>query len=114
MIRTVLTEAAVSRVLVIDDEPKIISFVSRALTARGFDVDSAGNGAQGLDLMRIGGDAGVVLDLRLPGIDGVDVLRTTLEERPHQHGSVLSPPPHPATKGQGLDLRAADHITQPV
>jgi len=113
MIRTVLTEAAVSRVLVIDDEPKIISFVSRALTARGFDVDSAGNGAQGLDLMRIGGYAVVVLDLRLPDIDGIDVLRTTLEERPDQQVIVLSALPDVETKVQCLDLGAADYITKP-
>jgi len=103
----------VSRVLVIDDEPKIISFVSRALTARGFDVDSAGNGAQGLDLMRIGGYAVVVLDLRLPDIDGIDVLRTTLEERPDQQVIVLSALPDVETKVQCLDLGAADYITKP-
>src|SRR3954452_15803571 len=113
MIRTVLTEAAVSRVLVIDDEPKIISFVSRALTARGFDVDSAGNGAQGLDLMRIGGYAVVVLDLRLPDIDGVDVLRRTLEERPEQQVIVLSALPDVETKVTCLDLGAADYLTKP-
>src|SRR3954453_10171170 len=108
MIRTVLTEAAVSRVLVIDDETKIISFVSRALTARGFDVDSAGNGAQGLDLMRIGGDAGGGVGPRLPDIDGIDGLRTTLEERPDQQVIVLSALPDVETKVQCLDLGAAD------
>src|SRR3954447_11525007 len=113
MIRTVPTEAAVSRVLVIDDEPKIVSFVSRALTARGYDVDSAGSGARGIDLMRIGGYAVVVLDLRLPDIDGIDVLRTTLEERPDQQVIVLSTLPDVETKVQCLDLGAADYITKP-
>jgi DNA-binding response OmpR family regulator len=101
----------VSRVLVIDDEPKIVSFVSRALTARGYDVDSAGNGAHGLDLVRMGGYAVVVLDLRLPDIDGIDVLRTTLEERPDQQVIVLSALPDVDTKVQCLDLGAADYIT---
>jgi len=103
----------VSRVLVIDDEPKIVSFVSRALTARGYDVDSAGNGAHGLDLVRMGGYAVVVLDLRLPDIDGIDVLRTTLEERPDQQVIVLSALPDVDTKVQCLDLGAADYITKP-
>jgi two-component system OmpR family response regulator len=103
----------VSKVLVIDDEPKIVSFVTRALTARGYDVDSAGNGADGLDLVRLGGYAVVVLDLRLPDIDGIDVLRTTLEERPDQQVIVLSALPDVDTKVRCLDLGAADYITKP-
>jgi two-component system OmpR family response regulator len=102
-----------SRVLVIDDEPKIVSFVTRALTARGYEVDSAGNGAAGLELVRIGGYAVVVLDLRLPDIDGIDVLRCTLEERPNQQVIVLSALPDVDTKVQCLDLGAADYITKP-
>jgi len=102
-----------SRVLVIDDEPKIVSFVSRALTARGYDVDSAGSGAEGLELIRMGGYAVVVLDLRLPDIDGVDVLRSALEDRPDQQVIVLSALPDVDTKVQCLELGAADYITKP-
>ena len=102
-----------ARVLVIDDEPKIVSFVTRALTARGYEVDSAENGAQGLDLMRVGGYAVVVLDLRLPDIDGIDVLRCTLEERPDQQVIVLSALPDVDTKVLCLDIGAVDYITKP-
>lgn len=102
-----------SRVLVIDDEPKIVSFVTRALTARGFDVDSAASGARGLELARRGGYAVVVLDLRLPDLDGVDVLQRTLAERPDQQVIVLSALPDVETKVQCLDLGAADYITKP-
>jgi two-component system copper resistance phosphate regulon response regulator CusR len=102
-----------SRVLVIDDEPKIVSFVTRALSARGYEVDSAGSGAEGLELIRLGGYAVVVLDLRLPDIDGIDVLRSTLEERPDQQVIVLSALPDVDTKVRCLDLGAADYITKP-
>jgi len=102
-----------SRVLVIDDEPKIVSFVTRALSARGYDVDSAGSGADGLELIRAGGYALVVLDLRLPDIDGIDVLRRTLEERPDQQVIVLSALPDVDTKVRCLDIGAADYITKP-
>jgi DNA-binding response OmpR family regulator len=102
-----------SRVLVIDDEPKIVSFVTRALCARGYDVDSAANGTHGLELIRIGGYALVVLDLRLPDIDGIDVLRRTLEERPDQQVIVLSALPDVETKVRCLDIGAADYITKP-
>jgi DNA-binding response OmpR family regulator len=102
-----------SRVLVIDDEPKIVSFVTRALSARGYDVDSASNGADALELMRLGAYAVVVLDLRLPDIDGIDVLRCTLEERPDQQVIVLSALPDVDTKVRCLDIGAADYITKP-
>ena len=102
-----------SRVLVIDDEPKIVSFVTRALTARGFEVDSALDGVRGLELARTGSYAVVVLDLRLPDVDGVDVLRRTLEERPDQQVIVLSALPDAETKVQCLDLGAADYMTKP-
>ncbi|MFL5929168.1 MAG: response regulator transcription factor [Gaiellaceae bacterium] len=102
-----------SKVLVIDDEPKIVSFVTRALTARGYDVDSAESGTQGLELIRIGGYAVVVLDLRLPDIDGIDVLRSAMEDRPDQQVIVLSALPDVETKVQCLDLGAVDYITKP-
>jgi DNA-binding response OmpR family regulator len=102
-----------SKVLVIDDEPKIVSFVTRALTARGYRVDSAESGAEGLELIRMGGYAVVVLDLRLPDIDGIEVLRTTMEDRPDQQVIVLSALPDVETKVQCLDLGAADYVTKP-
>src|SRR5438067_1913712 len=102
-----------SKVLVIDDEPKIVSFVTRALTARGYDVDSADSGARGLELIRMGGYAVVVLDLRLPDIDGLDVLRSAMEDRPDQQVIVLSALPDAETKVQCLDLGAVDYITKP-
>lgn len=102
-----------SKVLVVDDEPKIVSFVTRALSARGFDVDAAENGLDALELIRMGGYAVVVLDLRLPDVDGVDVLRRTLEERPDQQVIVLSALPDVETKVRCLDIGAADYITKP-
>jgi len=103
----------VSRVLVIDDEQKIVSFITRALTARGFDVDSVADGARGLELARSGGYAVVVLDLRLPDLDGIEVLRRTLAERPEQQVIVLSALFDVETKVQCLDLGATDYMTKP-
>ena len=102
-----------ARVLVVDDEPKIVSFITRALTARGFEVDSAGDGLHGLELARTGAYAVVVLDLRLPDLSGVDVLRRTLQERPEQQVIVLSALPDVETKVTCLDLGAADYLTKP-
>ena len=79
-----------TRVLVVDDEPRIVSFVARALTAEGFRVDGAQDGLRGLDLARTGRYELVVLDLLLPGMDGVTLLRRLIDERPQQRVLVLS------------------------
>src|SRR5437763_3712947 len=55
--------SAMPKVLVIDDEPKIADFVSRALSANGLVVDTATAGAQGVELARTGRYGLVVLDL---------------------------------------------------
>jgi len=102
-----------ARILVIDDEPKIVGFVSRALTADGFAVDSAGDGARGLELAVREDYELVVLDLLLPGIDGVGVLRKLMHRRSAQQVLVLSAISDVEAKVRCLDLGAADYLTKP-
>ena len=64
-----------SRVLVVDDEPQIRRALSINLRARGYDVDVAQDGERALDLVARKHPDVVVLDLGLPGIDGVEVIR---------------------------------------
>jgi DNA-binding response OmpR family regulator len=102
-----------TRVLVVDDEPRIVSFVSRALTAEGFQVDGAPDGTRGFDLARTGRYELVVLDLLLPGMDGVTVLRRLIEERPQQRVLVLSALGDVEDKVRCLDLGASDYLAKP-
>ncbi len=101
------------RVLVVDDEPRISSFVSRALTAEGFQVDAAPDGRRGLELARSGRYALVVLDLLLPGMDGVSVLRSLMESRPEQRVLVLSALSDVESKVECLELGASDYLPKP-
>src|SRR3954471_2585051 len=101
------------RVLVIDDEPKIADFVSRALSANGLSVDSATEGARGLELARSGRYDLVVLDLMMPGVSGMGVLRGTIEARPQQRVLVLSALGDVDSKVRCLELGAADYLTKP-
>jgi len=103
----------VSRVLVVDDEPMIVSFVSRALSAEGFQVDGASDGARGLELARTGGYELVVLDLLLPSIDGVTVLQELMESRPSQRVLVLSALSDVETKVRCLEFGASDYVSKP-
>jgi len=68
------------KILVIDDEPNIRELVSVYLTAAGFDVEGAENGAEGLEVFRSAAPDLVVLDLMLPGMDGREVCRTIRSE----------------------------------
>ena len=102
-----------ARVLVIDDEPKIADFVSRALAANGLVVDTANDGAQGLEMARSGRYDLVVLDLMMPGVNGLGVLRGTIEARPQQRVLVLSALSDVDSKVRCLELGAADYLTKP-
>ncbi len=66
---------AVTRVLVVDDEPQILRALSTNLKARGYDVDLAPTGEEALRLAADHHPDLVVLDLGLPGIDGIEVVR---------------------------------------
>jgi DNA-binding response OmpR family regulator len=104
---------AMARILVVDDEPRIVSFVSRGLAAAGFAIDSAHDGVRALDLMRTRPYELVVLDLLLPGIDGMDVLRRIIERKPDQRVLVLSALSDVASKVRCLELGASDYLAKP-
>ena len=95
----------VPRILVVEDDSDIARLVVRALERAGFTVDRAGDGPGGLALARAGEYALIVLDLRLPGIDGVTVLKEILETRPGQNVLVLSAMGEVHTKVRLLELR---------
>jgi DNA-binding response OmpR family regulator len=103
----------VQSVLVIDDEPRIAEFVSRALTANGLEVTSATDGAVGLSLADAGRFDLVVLDLMMPGVSGHGVLRSLMRERPQQRVLVLSALSDVGSKVRCLELGAADYLVKP-
>jgi DNA-binding response OmpR family regulator len=106
-------ESAAPRILLVDDEPLILRFLSRNLQASGFDVTCATSGVEGLDLaLRTPYDL-VVLDLLLPALPGVQVLRRLLRHRPDQPVLVLSCLTSTETKVQCLELGAQDYLEKP-
>ncbi|HSJ50960.1 MAG TPA: response regulator transcription factor [Actinomycetota bacterium] len=102
-----------TRVLVVDDEPRITSFVARALSAEGLQVDAVQDGRRGLELARTGRYGLVVLDLLLPGIDGVSLLRDLMRTRPEQRVLVLSALSDVESKVECLELGASDYVPKP-
>jgi two-component system OmpR family response regulator len=104
---------ASSRILVIDDDPKLLGFVCRVLSAEGFSVDGAGDGARALRLILEQDYELVVLDLWMEGLDGVTVLERALKSRPTLPVLVLSALSDVDTKVRCFELGAADYMTKP-
>ena len=102
-----------TRVLVVDDEPRIVSFISRALSAEGFHVDGAHDGIRAIELASSGNYELVVLDLLLPHLDGMSVLQGLMETRPDQRVLVLSALSDVETKVRCLEFGASDYISKP-
>ena len=107
------SKAEVARILVIDDEPRILNFTSRALAAEGFAVEVTEDGSEGLQ-RALGEEFDlVVLDLLMPGVDGTEVLRRLIEAKPRQAVIVLSALTDPSSKVRSLELGAADYVPKP-
>jgi len=101
------------RVLVIEDEPQLSLRVEQALEAAGFAVDVAFDGEEGWFLGDTESYDAVVLDLGLPRLDGVSVLRRWRESGRAQPVLVLTARSRWAEKAQAFDAGADDYLTKP-
>lgn len=99
-------------ILVVDDEPAILHALTSALTARGYAVRQALTGQSAIDMVAVDPPDAIVLDLRLPDIDGVEVCR-----RVRTSSSVpiivLSADGLDQRKVDALDEGANDYVTKP-
>ena len=102
-----------TRVLLVEDEARIASFVSRALTAEGMTVDTAADGIRGLSLAQTRHYDLVILDLLLPGKDGFTVLSSIMEQNPSQRVLVLSALGDVDAKVRCFEGGAADYLPKP-
>jgi two-component system, OmpR family, KDP operon response regulator KdpE len=102
----------VSRILVVDDEVQILRAVHRALAARGYAVVTAPDGEDAIAEVEAAMPDLVVLDLNLPGIDGMEVCRR-LRTWTQVPILILSVREDEAGKVQALDLGADDYLTKP-
>ncbi|MDQ1668338.1 MAG: two-component system, OmpR family, response regulator [Actinomycetota bacterium] len=102
-----------ARLLVVDDEPRICRFVSRALEAHGHSVETARTGEEALQAAAASDFALVVLDLLLPGIDGYEVLERLLAQDSKTRVLVLSAVGDVESRVQCLRMGAADYLPKP-
>ena len=109
-----MAEAAVTvqRILVVDDEPAILRALTSALTARGYGVSQAVTGQSAIDMVAVDPPDAVVLDLRLPDIDGVEVCRR-VRAWSNVPIIILSADGLDQRKVDALDEGANDYVTKP-
>jgi two-component system copper resistance phosphate regulon response regulator CusR len=100
-------------VLVIEDESRIRSFLERALEGEGFAVDGADNGQDGLERAVRGTYDLVILDLLLPRLDGLSVLREMHRRVPELPVMIVSARSDLTTKLRGFELGANDYLVKP-
>jgi len=105
-----------ARILVADDEPDLLLIMKETLEREGFRVDTAEDGAQALESIRKDPPDIVVLDLRMPRVDGFGVTRALRDDPLYEHLPViiLTASGTRDSKIEGLNLGADDFITKPV
>jgi len=102
-------------ILVVDDEPGIVKIARDYLERAGFQVISAGDGPTALRLARQERPALIVLDLMLPGVDGLDITRILRQDMLTAHIPIimLTARVEETDRLIGLELGADDYITKP-
>lgn len=106
---------AKERILVVDDEQDIVDAIEYQLKREGFRVSTAGDGERALALAQKDVPDAIVLDLMLPGVDGLDVCRTLRAQEKTKHIPILmlTAKTQEADRVVGLELGADDYITKP-
>jgi len=107
------TGAGKLRILVVDDEPAIRRFLRAGLSAQGYLVAEVEEGALAVEAARRKGADLIVLDLGLPDIDGIEVIRRIRDGGSAIPIIVLSSRNDEAAKVEALDLGADDFVTKP-
>ena len=101
------------RVLVVEDEKKTASFIRKALESEGFAVDVCGRGDEALAAALTTSFDGIVLDIMLPGRDGLSVLRQLRAQGNRTPVLLLSARGEVDERVEGLDAGADDYLPKP-
>ena len=101
-------------ILVVDDEQAILSALKKFLTVKGYDVSTAASGEEALDALRRLKIAGLVLDVRMPGLSGIDLVPKVLEIEPNAAILMLTAVNDATTASLCMQRGAMEYLTKPI
>jgi len=101
------------RILVVEDDPKIASFIVSGMKSDGFAVDVAKNGEEGYEWAVVRGDEAAVVDIMLPGMDGLPLIQRLREEKVNTPVLILSAKRTVDARVLGLKAGGDDYLVKP-
>lgn len=101
------------RILVVEDEPGVAQFIQQGLTESGYAIDVARDGTEGLDYALAKTYDAIVLDIMLPKLNGLEVLRELRDQRIKTPVLLLTARDGIDDRVQGLDAGADDYLVKP-
>ena len=102
------------RVLIVDDEDELVSALVERLCLRGFDARGATTGAKALADLETHACDVVVLDVKMPGLGGLEVIRRIKRERPELEVVLLTGHGSSVSVEEGLEAGAFEYLMKPV
>lgn len=101
------------RILVVDDEPVVIKSCERILSPEGYAVDTASNGKEAIGKLGRDGFDLVITDIKMPDMDGIELLRWIRNSRPETGVVVITGYPSQESIKEALSLRILDYLPKP-
>ncbi len=101
-------------ILIVDDEESILSALTKFLTIKGYDVSTAASGEEALDVLRRLKIAGLVVDVRMPGLSGIDLVPKVLEIEPNAAILMLTAVNDATTASLCMQRGAMEYLTKPI
>lgn len=101
------------RILIVEDEIDLQEAIAEGLRMDGYAVDTCDNGNDAYELLYVESYDLVILDLNLPGMDGLQLLEKVRDEKPALKVLILSARSSVADKVKGLDFGANDYLVKP-
>jgi len=101
------------KILIVDDEPAVRESLRRALELESYEIELAENGREALDLLAASGQDAVILDVLMPGLDGLEVCRRIRRAGNRVPVLMLTARDEVENRVAGLDAGADDYVTKP-
>jgi DNA-binding NtrC family response regulator len=112
--KPVAEEIKEMRMLIVDDEERFLYATEKLLNTKGYDVSTASSGEQCLDILETGHIHVVILDIRMPGMDGLETLKRIKQNHPLVEVILLTGHATVEAAVEGLKCGASDFLMKPI